>query len=336
MLSWRSQALLVLELLAGLRVGEATAGGDLHGLEANNMCFITPADYLTSSDDLGQTVEVMVRDSKTGPGRHASFVAMTQGPCAIKGGPIMRQWLKVAGIRTFKEIRGGFKVETPSYYVARLNLVGLSRRVVDEILSSVETTKYSRVAIQAMAIKKYVKERYNAVTLPEEMRYVNITGGVKFMNDVLDPTLKEALAWASAMGVSDHMLIVPGPLIRVTLGKRLTHMPLATKSTYTHLIAAMKEAYALSLKMDTPDMEFDLQGLKEAKFGNHSLRRHADKKARESLLKHVAAGISSVTKEVIDYFFGWLLKERRKDMQLHYAGMDLFARRVLARVTMFF
>ena len=121
-LSSRTMALLVLELLAGLRVGEATAGGDLHGLEANNMCFITRADYLTSSDDLGQTVEVMVRDSKTGPGRHASFVAMTQGPCAIKGGPIMRQWLKVAGIRTFKEIRGGFKVETPSYYVARLNL----------------------------------------------------------------------------------------------------------------------------------------------------------------------------------------------------------------------
>ena len=37
---------------------------------------------------------------------------------------------------------------------------------------------------------------------------------------------------------------------------------------------------------------------------------------------------------MIDSFFGWLLKEMQKDMQLHYAGLVRGGRRVLARVTM--
>ena len=113
-------------------------------------------------------------------------------------------------------------------------------------------------------------------------------------------------------------------------------MPLATKSTYTHLVAAMKEAHGISSKMPEPDVEFDLQGLKEAKWGNHSLRRHSDKVAREALKLHHAAGVEEVTKEVIDYFYGWMLKEMNKDMQFHYAGLDRTSRRVLARVSMYF
>ena len=38
-------------------------------------------------------------------------------------------------------------------------------------------------------------------------------------------------------------------------------------------------------------------------------------------------------KELIDYFFGWKLREMQKDMQLHYAGMDRRGRLELARVT---
>ena len=88
--------------------------------------------------------------------------------------------------------------------------------------------------------------------------------------------------------------------------------------------------------MSEPDTEFDLQGLEEPKFGNHSLRRHSDKVARESLPKYKRHGWDDVTKEVINYFYGWCLKEMSKDMQLHYAGMDRFARRCLAKVSMFF
>ena len=34
-----------------------------------------------------------------------------------------------------------------------------------------------------------------------------------------------------------------------------------------------------------------------------------------------------VTKQIIDYVFGWCLKEMAHDMQLHYAGIDHLARR---------
>ena len=98
----------------------------------------------------------------------------------------------------------------------------------------------------------------------------------------------------------------------------------------------MKEAAEISEKMAEPDEELDLQGLTKPKWGNHSLRRHSDKVARESLHKHDnKISKIEVNKQLIDYFYGWMLKERHKDMQLHYAGLDRFTRRGLARVTMF-
>ena len=49
-------ALLALELLGGMRVGEATSAVDLHGLAANDLCFASPA--MGGVDDgLGETVE---------------------------------------------------------------------------------------------------------------------------------------------------------------------------------------------------------------------------------------------------------------------------------------
>ena len=38
--------------------------------------------------------------------------------------------------------------------------------------------------------------------------------------------------------------------------------------------------------------------------------------------------------ELIDYYFGWKLREMMKDMQLHYANEDRGGRLSLARVTM--
>ena len=78
------------------------------------------------------------------------------------------------------------------------------------------------------------------------------------------------------------------------------------------------------------DLDFDLQGHLEAKFGNHSLRRMADGIAQEALRQGL---IPDVTKQIVDFFFGWLLKEMSHDMQLHYAGLDRPARRLLAQVT---
>ena len=58
--------------------------------------------------------------------------------------------------------------------------------------------------------------------------------------------LDVAIGWLEQQGFGRQTSIVPGPLVRATLGKSLTHMPLATGSTYTHLSSAMKEAYEIS------------------------------------------------------------------------------------------
>ena len=52
-------------------------------------------------------------------------------------------------------------------------------------------------------------------------------------------------------------------------------------------------------------------------------------------LREGRPGMEGVSKELINAYFGWCLKELAHDMQLHYAGLDRPARRTLARVTMY-
>ena len=80
------------------RVGEATSSGDLHVLEANSVYFLTPAS-IEYDDGLGETVEVAIHDSKTGPGRHAAFVYKTVGPGALEGGRMLPELAGTVGVR---------------------------------------------------------------------------------------------------------------------------------------------------------------------------------------------------------------------------------------------
>ena len=78
--------------------------------------------------------------------------------------------------------------------------------------------------------------------------------------------------------------------------------------------------------MEEPDLELDLEGFDEPKWGHHTFRRTADKVARAT------ASLTGATKEDNDDFFGWKQAERAKDMQSHY---DLIRDRVQrARITM--
>lgn len=318
----RTEALMVLELCGGLRVGEATAGGDMHGLLANDLCFQRPRNL--QSDDLGETVEISLKDSKTGPGRRLAFVGVSR-TSKIPNAGILRRWLKVAGVDMCPgQMEGGFVIERPDYWVVRVSLVAASNPEVEKFLRMLAETQCEAVAAHAKSSQSYVKQRMKAKTIGEEMKYVNIAGGRK-----AGPEVQSALRWAEKIGWARRATVVPGPLIRATHGDSLSHMPLATGSTYTHLVKAMELAYEKSSQMETPDPELELQGLKEPHFGNHSLRRHGDRVARET------KELTKVTKETIDYFFGWLLVEMMKDMQLHYAGLDMPGRRELAKVTMY-
>ena len=131
-----------------------------------------------------------------------------------------------------------------------------------------------------------------------------------------------------------HASIVPGPLVRATHGKLLSHMPLAVGSTYTHLVDGIREAYEIMQDEGVVDPDLDLAGQVEPSWGNHSLRRLADALAQRAL-REGRPGMEGVTKKLIDAFFGWCLKELMADMQMHYAGLDRPARRTLARVTMY-
>ena len=224
-----------------------------------------------------------------------------------------------------ESVEGGMRLERPDYWVVRVSFVAMSDAKFALFLRHVTDTLVEVVAEQAQATVYYAKKRKGATTLPEEMRYVNIAGGTRH-------GMKVAAAWAWVVqhGLEAYSSIVPGPLMRATLGFKLTHMPLSSSSTYTHLIGAMERAYEISKGMDEPDLELDLQGLPEPAFGNHSLRRQGDKVARDSM------GKTGVTKETIDFQFGWLLKALMLDMQMHYAGCDRPARRGLAKVTMYY
>ena len=109
---------------------------------------------------------------------------------------------------------------------------------------------------------------------------------------------------------------------------RLTHMPLQPGSTYTHHIGALRAAYEVSSAMDEPDIELELMD-GEAHFANHSNRRFSDRVARETRER---SGVSVMD---IDTHYGWNEAQRRKDMQLHYAGLDRAQRVARARVTMY-
>ena len=78
--------------------------------------------------------------------------------------------------------------------------------------------------------------------------------------------------------------------------------------------------------MEEPDLELDLAGLEEPKWGHHSLRRTADKIARDTM------AMTGADKGDIDDMFGWKQKERKKDQQLAYAGLRDRVHR--ARITM--
>ena len=129
-----------------------------------------------------------------------------------------------------------------------------------------------------------------------------------------------------AAGLGAHTDVVPGPLLRATRGHLLTHMPLAPDSSYTHMMAALRDAYAISQAMDEPDLQLDLEGLEKPKWGHHTLRRTGDKVARDSQEE------TGADKGEIDDLFGWNQRERAKDSQLHYAGRRDRARR--SRITM--
>ena len=315
----RSKVQVVLELMGGVRVGEATGGGDGHGALADNVCIARPAG--TNVGDAGEVVELWLEDSKTGFARYVDFVGKSQGALAIEGAQLIRELWKESGVQVTEKIEDGMIVERPDYSVVRVSLVDMSDEVFEKFIKAVVRTRDGAVATHAKATVAKARQRRAATTKGEEHRYINIAGGARDGSSI-----KEAMAWLQSHGLAAYADVVKGPLLRATHGRLLTHMPLAPDSSYTHIMGALRDAYLLSSEMEEPDLELDLAGLEEPKWGHHSLRRTADKIARDTM------AMTGADKGDIDDMFGWKQKERKKDQQLAYAGLRDRVHR--ARITM--
>jgi len=111
----------------------------------------------------------------------------------------------------------------------------------------------------------------------------------------------------------------------------------ATATTYSQTVEAMRVSHKLMVEQGIGDPDLDVELLNKPKWGNHSLRRYADRQAQKwkqltlmDLLGKDAAGC----KAMINYVFGWDLTKLFEDMQEWYAGKDAVERAELSLVTL--
>ena len=316
----RSIALLTLELAGGLRVGEATGGGELHGLLANQ-CRL--AQVLQPNKwNIKEMVLCQIDSSKTKFGRCVAICGETQGALNFKAAQHIRKLWAVSGFSLTKGASDGLTFERPDYWVVKITIIDMRDEVFERLLQAFQCCQVPEVLLHARYSVLRLQEKRRAKTLGEEKQSVNIAGGALKGREVV-----EASAWLNREGFEKYTDVVEGPLLRATHGPKVTHMPLQPGSTYTHLGDAMLEAYSISAKLPELDTELDLGGCdpEHPKMGNHWARRKADQVARDNMNE------MEVDEELIDEQFGWNQMARRKKQQIHYSGTTELLK--LARLT---
>lgn len=243
----RSLVMGTLEVIGGVRVGEACGGGDGHGALANDLCIMNPLGEAPGG--ASETCELWLADSKTAFARYVNFVGKSHG-IGIAGAEYIRALWKESGWKIDSLVEDGMQVERPDYWVVRISLLDMTDAQVAKLARAIGGAKDGDVALQAKATLVKLQQRRNAHTLGEERKYVNVAGGPRD-----GPQLRTAEALMRANGLHTFMDKVPGPLLSSTHGRRLSHMPLAVDSSYTHLIGALRKAWVISEAMDDPEFQ---------------------------------------------------------------------------------
>ena len=182
---------------------------------------------------------------------------------------------------------------------------------------------------------RYIRDyRYKATGVTSQAKkHINIAGG-RANSEAISLALLEAQAWVvqrmrgrlSEEEAKEMVAVVPAPLLLSTQHMLMGIQPSSTSTT-------MKELLTLACAdVGDRDPHLSMQLKKEAKWTNHSLRRHADTEARR-WKESTAAGRRPVTTQEIDLYFGWHEMELSKDMQIHYATLSLAERIGQARIT---
>ena len=318
----RMQLMFALEIMMGLRVGEALSGGDFHGLLANHLVILQKLDA-DGSPAGEETVEAMLEHSKTKHLRWINAVGLSKGPARVALTKYIRAYWQQASFKIKTRKEGNYLITGPDYYVVRLSLVGLTNsREGDiqkvELVHRLMQRSASREARQ-WADFSLLRAKERVVGNSLDKKYINLVGGT-FDSSELGMVLNE-LAKA---GLADYASLVPGPLMRATHGKDMgfAHMPLQPSSTYNMLHQCFPKAYELA-NATSADTELDLRGLLKPLWGHHSARRGADTKARDTM------HITGATERDIDLVFGWNEHMYRAIMQLHYESNTQRDRRAM-------
>jgi hypothetical protein len=320
MLRWAID--LIVKGNGGFRNGESVGGGDLHGLLANNTSII-------KAPDGKEYVELRLEHSKTGHSRYVTMAGVTEHS-KIRIADTMRAFWEVTGVSTVTMPQAGFMVTRPDAWVVKVSTNGIEPSTFEEFMTWLQRPERC-AAIKEHAAASCLKgrERYKAEGAGSQTkRYINIAGG---KSNSLELTVAFEEIAAAGFIPRDRLSIVMAPFIRSTMGAKVTWMPLVPSSTYGTIKELLELAHADSNKVN-PDPDFDLQGQLVADFSNHSLRRLADTEARKKM-NVTTGGRQPVTKDEIDLWFGWHEMELSKDMQLHYATMDLATRILQSRIT---
>ena len=315
----RTKLMIALEAMLGLRVGEALSGGDFHGLAANHLCIMRNRTTGT------ETVEAVLEHSKTKHKRWINAVGVSQGLAQVDLARHLRAYWALAGLDIVEREEGGYHISQPDYYVLRLDLVALgpTRRESEAALQRIGDTLRVSPVKELAQWADYVALRGGQRMSSEhskDRRYINIVGG-----PLRCAAIAEAARLLTVMGFGDSLSEVPGPLLRATHFKkpvRFSHMPLQPQSTYDSFHALFDTAFE-RLRDGGGDPELDLQGLKEPRWGHHSLRRLADTVARETMAE------TGVSETDIDLVFGWREAMHSHEMQVHYQSRFVRERRAL-------
>jgi len=315
-----------LEAGCGMRVGEALTGGDYHGLRATNLVI------LRRLDDGLVTVEAVLEHSKTKFKRFANCLGTTLGKAALPFQATVREYWREVGFKTVSWIEGGYEVTGVDYYVIRISFLGMTAEKFAQLIALFSASLMPEIRIAAASLAERARKRYLAAN-SKDKRYINVFGSHRS-----DPRMGLVSRELTEAGFGERRpeggvaqpgfaTIVPGPLLRSTDGKRISHMPVDPSSTYGTLHKMFDEAYVLSNPDGDPDPWIDLQGLDEPLWGHHSLRRLADTVARATMHR------TGVDESDIDLTFGWQEMMYSRKMQYHYESR--FNRDKRYRVTMY-
>ena len=308
----RTQLDIAMEVMLGLRVGEALGGGDVHGLLANHVTILRRLDEygLPTGEEY---VEAMLEHSKTKHQRYVTAVGLSKGAAQVPLARLVREYWALAGFDLIVRDEGGYRVTGPDYYVIRVSLTALadSREGDQQRLNLMADLLSRSECAEARRWAEYTRLRGMGRLLGDsaDRRYINVVGGFKDC-DAIRVVSKEL----TIAGFGAWMSLEPGPFMRATHGKALglAHMPIQPGSTYGALHDICDDAHAATHTPLSPDPELDLQGRATPLWAHHSWRRAADTFARQTM------SLTEVSEADIDLVFGWMEAFYGQKMQRHY------------------